>query len=183
MLGLILVLIILVVVVAIFCCSQSRNFKHKLNRKSSISFPRSSPPRECTSPQLAPSNPHHSPVTGGFDHEYSDSDTSSAADIMMVQNNTQSLSPMMTISASHTYLHPPHPQSSQEYSSSSGYHTHTTVPTQITPGSDNDFNQVQHRQLESPFGIPYPMYSPSGLDNSHVFGRGSEFRSSSPVRR
>ena len=183
MLGLILVLIILVVVVAIFCCSQSRNFKHKLNHKSSISFPRSSPPRECTSPQLSPSNPHHSPVTGGFDHEYSDSDTSSAADIMMVQNNTQSLLPMMTISASHTYLHPPHPQSSQEYSSSSGYHTHTTVPTQITPGSDNDFNQVQHRQLESPFGIPHPMYSPSGLDNSHLFGRGSEFRSSSPVRR
>ena len=183
MLGLILVLIILVVVVAIFCCTQSRNFRHKLNRKSSISFPRSSPPRECMSPQLSPSNPHHSPVTGGFDREYSDSDTSSAADIMMVQNNTQSLSPMMTISASHTYLHPPHPQSSQEYSSSSGYHTHTTVPTQITPGSDNDFNQVQHRQIESPFGIPHPMYSPSGLDNSYVFGRGSEFRSSSPVRR
>lgn len=168
LIGLIMVIVMLVLVVIIFCCSQSRRIK--FNLKGFV--PASSPEHKLSVEQS------HPPYLEDIGQEYSDSESSSAADIMMVQNAQQQMhsgAPLMAVSASHTHV--PHNQLSQDHGSSSGYHTHTTVA--VTPFSDESnytTSPAQHRHLDSPVGTSF---HPSPLH----FGRGIEIRSNSPVRR
>ena len=167
MLGLILVVILAVMVVIGFCCSQSRHIKHKLYHKSSmVNFNRTSPTQRPH--RQSPTHPPHSPpLTGVFEHEYSDSE-SSTPDVMMTHGYTQH--PMTTISASHTYL--PHSQCSYD-PTPPGYHTGQIglSPTLI-------------RHQESPVISTTASYmSGSMYGNGIVPLTRNELRSSSPVRK
>lgn len=168
MIVMMLLIVVVVVVIIIFCCLRSKQFKFILKG----SAPASSPEHKLS---VAPS---HLPYSEDIGQDYSDSESSSAADIMMVQNAQQQMhsgAPLMAVSASHTHV--PHNQLSQEHGSSSGYHTHTTVA--VTPFSDESnytTNPAQHRHLDSPVGTSF---HPSPLH----FAREIEIRSNSPVRR
>ena len=168
LIGLVLVIVIVLIVLIFLYCSQPRRLKLSFKGHA----PASSPEHKLS---VAPSHPPYSEDIG---QDYSDSESSSAADIMMVQNAQQQMhsgAPLMAVSASHTHV--PHNQLSQEHGSSSGYHTHTTVA--VTPFSDESnytTSPAQHRHLDSPVGTSF---HPSPLH----FAREIEIRSNSPVRR
>lgn len=171
LIGFIVVIVIGFVVVVGFCCSQSRHIKRKLYHKAStgVNFNRASPTGKSSSIRQSPTRLPHSPqLTGGFDQEYSDSESSSP-DVMMTQQ-THGQQQMTTISASHTYL-PTHSQSSFD-PVSSGYHTQLST---TMGGSPTTFLRHQESPIVSASGN-YPS------NPNYAFSR-NELRSSSPVRK
>ena len=174
-LGLILVIIALLLIMTVFCCSQFRNIRLQYKAKST-NIPMSPSGRKFTSPIYSSRPPHFSPSlnVGDINNEYSDSESSSAADIMMVQSTQNQTHPMTTISASHTHI--PY---SQEYLSS-GYHSNEG-PSSTEPFCDEVGLFQQQKHYASSVSVHSQLYSPHKKDQ--FMRSGSDIRSNSPVRR
>jgi chondroitin sulfate proteoglycan 4 len=165
LIGLVVVILILLVVMVVFCCMQCKSIKQKLETKNTM--PQSFPIHKLTSPVGSPSRlPHLSPpLTGEIAEEYSDSESSSAADIMMV-HTTQNQPHSLTTTG---HMHIP---CSQEYISSGYYTSAHTNSMETTPFPDAiSYSSIQvdgsHHRMDQFIHNQY-------LDN---------VRSTSPVRK
>ena len=176
--GLLVVMVIATLVFVIFCCTQSKRIKHKLRHKTGLDLTsKKHPASRGPSPRMSPTRPFNSPPIHAADLEVDsmDSESSSAADIMMMHTNQQTQQ-VMTISANHTQM--PHANHS-----SSGYYTQGPM----TPYSDADsycvspaLYQQGGEDLHEPRWISV---SPTRMDGQMHFARSTDIRATSPVRR
>lgn len=168
--------------IVFFCSTKSKpkRIKDKLLQKTGLDFTsKKHPSSRGPSPRTSPPTRtfHSSPINAAdLDANSMDSESSSAADIMMMHTNQQTQQ-VMTISANHTqFPHTGH--------SSSGYYTQGPV----TPYSDVDSyctSPTPYQQQQGLQDSRWISLSPTRMDGQMHFARGSgpDARATSPVRR